>query len=225
MNVRQKIRQRVKKEAEKLFSNKYFLSQIREQRKLLGIPSGGFSGNKKAREWIKKHKVQFMGDVRLACVELSQQFHLSFNYSGLIEAYFFMGRKYEAYDHSPIWNTYSKGFENFDHDCAWEPDESYQCAVIKIFPGATKKDVETYLDKNFRSIKKYLSKFDNRVRATRDSGKLDRNREIMELHKRGLIRTSGIMPADEKLRLQIPERILHMSNDARKAVITRENNK
>lgn len=228
-SVRKHTQRRFDELKKGLFQDGKFQKEVTQFRKSIGIPTGGFTSNKAFQAWFKKAKKKdswiFM-TIREKSVDLSNKYKLPHHLSGVIEARIIMGHHYESYDMTSPYPSYSRGFENAGYSCAWEIEEGNGCVVIKVYAGATSKDIKHFVDRNFREMKKTLSSFSgNQLKATREKKNSQRDREIVSLHKQKLIRSSGIIPLDEKIRVQIPDSIKNMTIEARKSVIIRRGSK
>lgn len=209
---------RFDEQRKRLFMKKSFKESILKYRNDIGIPKNGFSTNEKYKKWLNEDKIDRFLDIRTASVDLSKKFKLPINFSLLIEARLIMGAKYKQYNNTPPFETYSRGFGETDFSCAWEVDESNQCVVVQIFPGAVGRDIKDFFTgQNLRKITKALKDFENRVSPIRDSRKAERDKKIIKLRENGMLTALGLPSI--KNRENIPDDILDMDSGTRRSVL------
>lgn len=211
--------ERALEQFKRLLMRQSFMDLIKQYRKGVGIPPNGFMDNKGWSTWFKKNKSKFL-DIQNFRVRTSNKFGLPIIYSYWIEAYLILGDNYLFYKTVRVGASYRGFDEKPGHSCALEYDPDYQCVNIKIFPGATERDIISYLKEHITTIQKFLSTYSNRVKSIRKLRKVDRDTMIYEYYKKGLITRYGNIESAESVFLSNEIRSLDM--DLRRKIIEQQ---
>lgn len=182
---------RLFEQLQRLFIKESFKTEISKYRKEIGIPVDGFNSNEKYIDWIKKNKTSFF-KIQSARVHISNQFSLPLHYSFWIESYLLIGNKFKEYNPEiPLGISFSRGFEKPSFGCALEKDQDFQCVNIKIFPGASYREIAKYVQENMGEIKDFLNTFDRKTYPVRKKRQSERDSKIYECYKKGWLNRYG----------------------------------
>jgi len=212
----QNSNQRLFEQLERLFIKDSFKNTILKYREEIGIPTNGFNSNKEYKNWIVKNKNKFP-DIQSARVEISNQFDFPIHYSYWIEANLLIGNKFKEYKSEiPFKIAFSRGFEKPSFGCALEKDPDFQCVNIKIFPGASYREITKYIKENMGEIKEFLNTFDRKTRPIRKKRQSERDLKIYECYKKGWLTRYGSI---ENFGNPVPDFIKKMDMDMRRKII------
>ena len=203
----------------RLLIKQSFLDLIKQYRKEVGVPHNGFNSNEDWNSWIEANLSKFIG-IQNFRVKTSNQFGLPIIYSYWVEAYLILGDNYLNYKTKQI-GAYYRGFdEKPGHSCALEYDPDYQCVNIKIFSGATERDIISYLKDNFKEIQTFLKAYSNKVKPIRKLRKKDRDQIIYEYYKKGWLTNYGSIV--ERYYTEIPPDVNNVDMDLRRKIIQQQ---
>lgn len=209
--------QRLLDQLERLFIKESFREMVLKYRKEIGIPVEGFDSNEEYVSWVKKNNRKFM-DIHDVRAEICLRFGFPLNVSERIEGFLLLGDKFKQFDpKNPTAISMSRGFEKPGFACAMEKDGDFQCVDIKVFPGASYRDIMNYVRENMAEIKDFLATFEKRMKPIRKKRQADRDSQIYECYKNNWLSRFG-ETIDAKKDL-VPDSIRKMDMDMRRKII------
>lgn len=216
-----KDKQRLNEQLNRLFIKESFKKEINLHRKELGIPKNGFKSFKEYLTWLgdDRGKIINTGYARIGII---RKFGLPINYSLSVEAYLMLGKNFDKYDSKIPFEDmgYTRSFDNPGFACAMEVEEDYQCVSVKIYAGASERDVINYIKEHYNEIQENLKKFKLKVDPIRSKRRSKRDEEIYKYFTKGLIDKQGHLTRMQEK--EIPKHIVDLDSDLRRKIILQQ---
>lgn len=219
---------RLVEQLERVFVRKSFQEDVHVIRRKWRIPNEGFANFIDWKKWIKSKGrsdgFTIILDIDRFATKQCKDLKLSHNYYLWLVAYVYLGKQYFKFDPDIPFerSSYARGFDiNPSFCCGLEFNSDEGCVNIKIFPGASYREVAKFVQTNMKLIEIFLEDQETKVAPIRRRPKVHDHELIYQHYLKGDLNNYG-QYTRSNTDTPMPEIIKKYDVDYRRNIIQRQ---